>query len=240
MRRVRHLLMPAIDRVALREGLRDMSQLALAISVWGLVTGVAIVNRGMGIPMALFFSLTVFAGTAQLAALPLLAVGAPLAVVWVTATLVNLRFVIFSAASRPHFVHLSVPQRIWAGYLNGDLGFALFSRRFDGYQTTGTPEHYGYFFGTAYVNYVVWHVASVIGIVLGDLAPTSWGLEIAATVAMIGVVVPMATRWPILAGISVTGVLAVLTLGMPMRLGIVVSVIAGIAVASVAEAVAAR
>lgn len=240
MRRVRHLLMPAIERAALREGLRDMSRLALAISVWGLVTGVAIVNRGMGIPMALFFSLTVFAGTAQLAALPLMAAGAPLAVVWVTATLVNLRFVIFSAASRPHFVHLTVPQRIWAGYLNGDLGFALFSRRFDGYTTTGTPEHYGYFFGTAYVNYVVWHVASVVGIILGDLAPTSWGLEIAATVAMIGVVVPLATRWPIAAGVVVTGVLSLLTLGLPMRLGIVVSVIAGIAVASISETVAAR
>ena len=240
MRRVRHLLMPAIDRVALHEGLRDMSRLAVAISVWGLVTGVAIVNRGMSIPMALFFSLTVFAGTAQLAALPLMAIGTPLPIVWVTATLVNLRFVIFSAASRPHFVHLTVPQRIWAGYLNGDLGFALFSRRFDGYTTTGTPEHYGYFFGTAYVNYFVWHVASVIGIVLGDLAPTSWGLEIAATVAMIGVIVPMATRWPTLTGIAVTGVLAVLTIGMPMRLGLVVSVVAGIVVASTAEAVANR
>ena len=57
---------------------------------------------------------------------------------------------------------------------------------------------------------------------------------------MIGVVVPLATRWPIVAGVVVTGVLSLLTLGLPMRLGIVVSVIAGIAVASISETVAAR
>lgn len=39
---------------------------------------------------------------------------------------VNLRFVIFSAASRSYFITLPWRQRLLAGNLNGDLGFALF------------------------------------------------------------------------------------------------------------------
>ncbi len=92
-------LLPPIDRQAYHEGLRAMAPLGVAISVWGLVTGVAMVNSGLSIPMAILITLTVFAGSAQLAVLPLLATSAPLPIVWVTALLVNLRFVIFAAAS---------------------------------------------------------------------------------------------------------------------------------------------
>ena len=148
-------LLPPIDRQAYHEGLRAMAPLGVAISVWGLVTGVAMVNSGLSIPMAILITLTVFAGSAQLAVLPLLATSAPLPIVWVTALLVNLRFVIFAAASRKSFVMLPWQQRMLAGYLNGDLGFALFSRRFADDPQRGTPEQWGYFYGGALVIAVV-------------------------------------------------------------------------------------
>lgn len=230
-----HRWVPTFPRDAYREGVRGMMPLALAISVWGLVTGVAIVNAGMPAPIAVLLSLTVFAGSAQLATLPLLAVGAPLWVVWVTAALVNLRFVIFAAASRSYFLGLPWRQRLLAGYLNGDLGFALFQGRFSGGLERGTAEQYGYFYGTAVVNWVAWQVASIAGILLGGLAPTEWGLELAASLALLAVLIPMANKMPAVAGIVVTAVLSVLTVGMPMKLGLLVSVVAGGAVAVAAD-----
>lgn len=214
--------------------------LALAISVWGLVTGVAMANAGMGIPIAIVLSLTVFAGSAQLAVLPLLAVGAPLPVVWATALLVNLRFVIFAAASRTYFMHLTRKERLWAGYLNGDLGFALFQTRYRNAPERGTPDQLGFFYGTAVVNWVAWQISSIVGILLGGLAPTSWGLDLAASLALLGVLIPMANRFPVVAGIVVTGVLAVATVGMPMKLGLLVSVVAGACVALGTELVSER
>lgn len=212
-----------------------MTPLAFAIAVWGLVTGVAMVGAGMTVPIAILLSLTVFAGSAQLATLPLLAVGAPMPVVYATALLVNLRFVIFAAASRSYFSHLTRKERLWAGYLNGDLGFALFQTRYRNATERGTPEQLGFFYGTAVVNWVAWQVASIAGILLGGLAPTSWGLDLAASLALLGVLVPMANRFPTVAGIVVTGVLAVLTVGMPMKLGLLLSVAVGACVALVAE-----
>ena len=83
-----------------------MSGIALGIAAWGLITGVAMVKSGLPVPLAVLMSLLVFAGTAQLAALPLMASGAPIWVVWATALCLNLRFVIFSAQWRPYIAHL--------------------------------------------------------------------------------------------------------------------------------------
>ncbi|MEX1104926.1 MAG: AzlC family ABC transporter permease [Ilumatobacteraceae bacterium] len=232
---VRHRWVAPIDHRAYREGIRAMGPFAAAIAVWGFVTGVAMVNTGMPIPVGLLMTLTVFAGSAQLAVLPLLAVGAPLPVVWATALIVNLRFVIFAASSRSAFVNLPLRQRVLAGYLNGDLGFALFSLRFADDPERGTPVQWGYFYGGAVVNWVVWQVASIAGLVLGGLAPTDWGLELAAYLALLAVLVPMATKLPAVTGVVVAVVLSLVTVGMPLRLGLLVSVGAGVSVAMAAE-----
>jgi predicted branched-subunit amino acid permease len=237
---IRQALFAPHPDASYREGVRAMMPLALAISVWGLVTGVAMVGAGMTIPLAIVLSLTVFAGSAQLATLPLLAVGAPMPVVYVTALLVNLRFVIFAAASRRYFSHLTRKEKLFSGYLNGDLGFALFQMRYRNAAEVGTPEQLGFFYGTAVVNWVAWQVSSIVGILLGGLAPTSWGLDLAASLALLGVLVPMANRFPTVAGIVVTGVLAVLTVRMPMKLGLLVSVVVGACVALLAETVVSR
>ena len=208
-----------------------MAPLTIAIAVWGLVTGVAMVNSGLSIPMALLITFTVFAGSAQLAVLPLLATSAPLPVVWVTALLVNLRFVIFAAASRKAFVMLPWQQRMLAGYLNGDLGFALFSRRFADDPERGHPIQWGYFYGGAVVNWVAWMGSSVVGIFLGGLAPTDWGLELGAYLALLAVLIPMVHRLPVVAGVLVTGVISVTTVNFPLRLGLLLAVLAGVAVA---------
>lgn len=232
---VRHQWLAPVDHRSYREGVRAMAPFALAIAVWGFVTGVAMVNSGMPIPVGVLMTLTVFAGSAQLAVLPLLAVGAPLPVVWVTALIVNLRFVIFAASSRSAFVHLPLRQRVLAGYLNGDLGFALFSLRFADDPERGTPVQWGFFYGGAVVNWVVWQVASIAGLLLGGLAPTDWGLELAAYLALVAVLVPMATKFPAIVGVVVAVVLSLVTVRMPLRLGLLVSVAAGVCIAMVAE-----
>ena len=56
-------------------------------------------------------SLLVYAGSAQLAALPLIAAGAPLWVIVATGFITNLRFVIYSAALRPHFAEGAAERR---------------------------------------------------------------------------------------------------------------------------------
>ena len=76
-----------------RRGAREMTGVALGIAAWGLVAGVAMVKSGLPLGLGLLMTLLVFAGSAQLAAVPLIVSGAPIWVVWATAICVNLRFV---------------------------------------------------------------------------------------------------------------------------------------------------
>ena len=237
VRRLRAVFVPPFDRAAYRVGLRVMATPAIAIAAWGLVTGVALVESGLTIPFAILMTVTVFAGSAQLAVLPLLAAGSPLPVVWITALLVNLRFVIFSAASRSYFARLPWQQRLLAAYVNGDVGFALFMQRYGHSSQRGTAEQLGFFYATAAMNWVAWIASSIAGIYLGGVAPTSWGLKIAAVLALIAVVIPMVKRLPALAGVVVTGSLSLVTVDVPLKLGLLISMVSGVVVAIAAEAV---
>ena len=93
-----------------RRGALDMLAFAPALAAWGVVTGVAMTQSGLGVGLALLMSLTVYAGSAQLASLPLLARSAPMWVVWASAFCVNLRCVIFSAQWRVHLGHQDRPR----------------------------------------------------------------------------------------------------------------------------------
>jgi hypothetical protein len=63
----------------------------------------ALVKGGLSTSQALGMLVLVYSGTAQLAALPLMAAGAALGAVWVTALLANLRFVVYSAVVATEF-----------------------------------------------------------------------------------------------------------------------------------------
>jgi hypothetical protein len=100
------------------------------IGAWGLVVGIAMVKSGLTAWQASGMTLLAFAGSAQLASLPLIVAHAPMWVIFATGLVVNLRFVIFSALLGPHFAHLPWKQRLFYGYISGDLTVALFLQRF--------------------------------------------------------------------------------------------------------------
>jgi len=112
-----HPTLAAQRRAAFLRGMRIIAPGTVATAVWGLVTGVAMVKTGLTQAEALGMTLLVYAGSAQLAALPLIAAGAPVWVVLATALVVNLRFVIFSATLQPYFQRLSFGRRVLLGYL---------------------------------------------------------------------------------------------------------------------------
>ena len=136
-----------------------MTGIALGIAAWGLVTGVAMVKSGLGVPLALLMSLVVFAGSAQLAALPLIVGGAPMWVVWATALCINLRFVVFSAQWRPYFGHFRLRKRLALGYFCADLNYVTFMHRFP--EPQPAPEQVPYFIGGVTTNWLAWQVPSV-------------------------------------------------------------------------------
>lgn len=207
------------------------------IFAWGLVSGMAMVKSGLTLGQALGMTFLVYAGSAQLAALPLMAANASVWVVFATAMLVNLRFVIFSAAIGPHFSHLPWYQRVWYGYFNADITIALYPQRFPPetlYQPAGKV---GFFAGIGYPNWCAWQSGAVAGILLGSQIPASWGIDFAGTLALLAILIPLTMNAAALAGVAVSATIALLAAGLPYRLGLLLAVLLGMTVALIVDTI---
>lgn len=209
-------------------GARDMTGTALGIAAWGLLTGIAMANSGLPLPLGILMSLIVFAGSAQLAALPLLASGAPLWVIWATALCVNLRFIIFSAGWRRYFAALPRGQRLRMAYFAADLNYALFVKRFP--QPAPLSQSVPYFWGAVALNWPAWQLPSLTGLLVGNRIPTDWGLSFAGTLALLGLTYSLLNDRATSIAAVVAGAAAVAAYALPLKLNILVAIAAAVAV----------
>jgi predicted branched-subunit amino acid permease len=220
-----------------RKGFAEMAAIAPGIAAWGLMPGVAMVKSGMGTAESLFMALTVFAGSAQLAAIPLMLAGAPVWVILATALCVNLRFVVFSAHMRPYVMHLPLRQRLLAGYLTGDLTYVLFTQRHPKPATdhAGRQGQLAYLAGNGSINWFSWTSSSVLGVVLANGIPTAWGLGFAGILALVGMSCSLLTsrlRW-VAAGVAACA--GVAAFALPLKLNILVAIAAAVSLCLLLE-----
>ena len=220
---------------AYRHALKVVSPSLAGIAAWGAVSGMAMVKSGLSLWHALGMSIFVYAGSAQLVVLPLIAAQVPILVIFLTATIVNLRFLIFGAAIGPHFAHLPWHLRLWNGYLNSDLAMGYFPQRYPLGGAQPVPEKLAFFSGISHASWIAWQGGAITGIFLSGYIPTSWGIGFAGTLALLTVMVPMTINSSALVGVVVSGTVGVLAFGLPYRLGLLLAVILGMIAAVVAD-----
>jgi predicted branched-subunit amino acid permease len=219
--------LPSVYRhPAFREGARDMVPQAMGLAAWGLMTGVAMVKSGMSVVEALAMTFLVYAGSSQLAAIPLIVAGAPAWVILATAFCVNLRFVVFSLHLRPYLMHQPRWRRLVNGYLTADLTYALFTRRFPhpAQSHAERAEQEAYLAGNYFITWSGWMTPSVAGIVLANLIPTAWGLGFAGVLCLIGITCSLANTVLRRLSALLAGASAVTAYALPLKLNIVVAI----------------
>ena len=222
---------------AYRRGALEMLAVAPGIAAWGLMTGVAMVKSGLSMTEALVMAVLVFAGSSQLAALPLLAAAAPAWVILATAFCVNLRFVVFSAHLRPYLMHLPRWQRLVSGYLIADLTYVLFTQAFPRVSVDASlrREQQAYLAGNAGVNWFAWVGSSVLGVLLANWVPTHWGLGFAGILALIGILCSLASSRLRLVSAGVAGCAAIAAFALPFKLNILLAIAAAVAMCLMLE-----
>ena len=215
------------------EGLKAMAEPALALIAWSIVTNIALLSAGLSASHTFWFNILVYAGSAQLAVIPLIVGDYPLWTIWLTALIVNSRFIIFSAALQPYFKKYSFVQKLGIGYVNGDIVFVKFLEKFP------IPKHGNeaeiqlfYFLGLALGNWLAWQFGVLLAIAFETQIPGSWGLGFAGTLALVALVIPTIKNKTALVSALMAALTCVLTINLPYRLTIVCSVIAGVLAAA--------
>ncbi|WP_313710772.1 AzlC family ABC transporter permease [Pseudomonas sp.] len=211
---------------AFTEGVRAVLPLMTGMVPFGLITGVTAIGMGMSPLDAMGMTLLFYSGSAQMVVLQLLHNGAlPLTMV-VTALVINLRFLMYSAALAPHLSDL--PRRkTWSlPYLLSDQAFALCSLKFgaDGLGRFAFP----YYMGTALPMWFGWNLAVLAGVYLGGGIPESWSLGFAIPLSFLALLVPGIRNPAMLGAAVVGGALAVLAHDLPYNLGLLVASLGGV------------
>ena len=208
-------------------GARDVAPALPANVPFGVIVGVTAVGVGMSPIQALIMSMTVFAGAAQVAAIDLLGRNAPVAIVILTALVVNLRYVMYSASIAPYFARFSAKWRATLAYFLLDVDFALSVTKFE-----EEPEinRRAYYLGVAIPIWLVWVVSTGVGATLGASVPESWQLDFAIPLLFLALLVPNVEGRASGAAALGSGVVAVLGAGLPFNLGLIVGAVAGIVV----------
>ncbi len=224
---------PAWRHPEFRRGFNEMVPTAIGIAAWGLITGVVMGKSGLPIGVMVLMSLLVFAGSAQLAVLPLMISGASAWVIWATALCVNLRFILFSAIWRPYVLHLAWHERVRMAYFTADLNTALFTQRFP--EAKPAPEQWPYFWGGAVLTWAAWQVPSLAGILLADLVPLHWDVGFAGALALLGISLSMVNDRATAVAAAVAGCAAVAAYALPLRLNMLVAIAAAVAMGALLE-----
>lgn len=207
-------------------GIRDFLRPAPGIAAWGLMTGVAMVKSGIGLVESLLMALLVFAGSSQLASIPLILAGAPLWVIWATGFCVNLRFVVFSLHLHHYLSHLPAWHRVVTGYFTADLSYVLFVRRYPhpASDPASRLAQQAYLAGSNLMNWGAWISASLVGVALANVVPQSWGLGFAGILCLVGILCSLATTRLRIVSATVAGVVGVAAIALPLKLNIIAAI----------------
>ncbi len=149
-------------------GVRGSIPILLGYLPIGIAYGLLAVRSGLTSVETFLMSIIVFAGSAQLISVNMLAVGAGMVPIIMMTFLVNLRHILMSASLSLHFKKTSKRLLPVLGFLITDESFAVSSVSIDRYEGKGM-----YFFGLGVSAYLGWIISSLIGAILGNLLPVS-------------------------------------------------------------------
>jgi len=156
------------------------------VLVVGTTFGVVARQSGLEPVQIAAMSLLVFAGASQFAMVRLFSESAPAAIVIASVLFINLRHALMAASLRSELQRLPLLGRLVAAFVLTDEAFAMATGHF-----RRGGRSFAYYFAFAFSLYVLWNIATLAGIVLGDAIgdPRRYGIDFAITATFTGIVV---------------------------------------------------
>ncbi len=213
-------------------GVRAVLPILLGVVPFAMITGVAAVGVGLSPLDSFGMSVIVFAGASQLAVMQLMKTGSPWIIMVLTAWIINLRFIMYSAVLAPSMQKLPVKQKALLAYMLSDQAFGVSTSYF---ATHEGVNRCWFYFGTALTVWVTWQISAIAGSLLGTLIPASWGLDFAFPLSFMALMFAALSDRPTVAAAVTGGLTAVIGKGLPYNIGLVLATLVGIGCGLLAE-----
>jgi predicted branched-subunit amino acid permease len=200
----------------------------LAVGPFGMIFGIVARESGLDLVQTMVMTVTVIAGASQLAALQLLADGAPVALAILAGAVVNLRLAMYSASLAPWWHGVPAHLRGLGALILHDQSYAFSIARYQRREDT-LSDRVGFYFGVGVVTASVWTAMTLVGATLGDRLPADLDLAFMVPVTFISITAPMLRGRRNLAVAGVAAALALAFAWLPYGTGLMVAAAGGIA-----------
>jgi 4-azaleucine resistance transporter AzlC len=169
-------------------GIGVISPVLMVYVAIGMAYGVLAVDNGITPWLAVLMSALVYAGTAQLVGVQMIALSLPPLSIIVMAAVINARFFVMASALVPHLRQLKWWERTLYATQLTDATFALHIARLPKTDASKTEV-----FTTNIVGHLVWVGATIAGVVVGQTANNldAFAIDFAMPAMFIGLLVPL-------------------------------------------------
>lgn len=215
----------------LRWAVHDVKTVLPGMLPFGILLGVTIVGTGSDRFAGIVGAVVVYGGSAQLTAVTLADRGLGLAAVVITAAVVNLRLLLYSADLGSRFAEHSMMFRLLAPHFIIDQTYLMASGR---PELAGAPFR-RYWWRLGSIVLACWTMSIGLGLAVAPVLPPLPHLALVGTALFIALLVPRLTDLPAVVAALVGGAgAAVVSVAAP-ALGIIVGAAAGMAAALVVD-----
>lgn len=219
-----------------REGIRDMTPMVVGVVPFALALGAMIGVSSVGALAGLTSAALILAGAAQLATIEMLDAGVSPAIVIVSALLINVRILLYGMSLAPWFTEASLGRRLLLAIPVIDQTHFVCVPRFE----RGDLDHRGrvaYYTGAAGWLCTAWIAAQTAAVVLGAGLPASARLDMAAPLALVGLLAKSTGTMPTAVSAVVAVLIGSTAVGLPFHSATLVAtalaIAAGVGVRSV-------
>jgi predicted branched-subunit amino acid permease len=216
-------------RGAFMAGVRLSLGATLSYLPFGVVCGVAAIQAGMSEAAALAMPALVFGGSSQVVVNQLLLSKAPLWVVITSGLIVNLRFMIYSAALSRHARTAPPPHRLLYAAFIVDHTYAFTEQH--ARDNPGTPHLLAFYLGCCAVIWPTWVFFNALGIYAGLSIPASWQLEFTVPLAFVSLMAPLLRDRGMWVAALAGGIAGLILVNLPLKLGLIAACATGVAIA---------
>lgn len=196
---------------------------------FGAVMGTVAADANLSLFQSTAMNVFVFAGAAQLAAVELMTKHTAIGVVVATGFIINLRFLLYSAAMVPVLQNSRGPVKLLSAYLITDQSYAVMSAHQSSFRSTADAVRF--YMGAATAMYITWHLSVIGGFIFGNFAPASWALDYAIPASFVALLVPTLKNWKYITVAIFSCIVSLLLSSLPLRLGLIATALLSIVLA---------
>ena len=196
---------------------------------FAVLFGVVATEAGLDLLQVLLFSVSIFAGASQFAALQLMQDQAPVLIILATSLAVNLRLLMYSVAMAPHLGQAPLGTRALMAYFLVDQSFAASQAEFEARPDLPLSEKLAFFFGTVIPIAPLWFISTMVGAMLGQAIPPDYAIDFAVPITFLAITAPMLRSLPHIVAAAVSIILTLALVWLPYGTGLLVAAVLAMA-----------